>query len=96
MYMTKNLSNKLYLKKQIYGLRMNKRTALSMNERTTMLDHLIFFSKVINELLTIDVKIDEEDKVLILLNLLPQSYNHIVYAYSYAVQFSLAYSPSCA
>jgi len=49
-----------------------------MNERTVVLDHLNFFNKVISELLAIDVKIDEEDKALILLSSLPQSYNHIV------------------
>ena len=43
-----------------------------------MLEHLNFFNKVINELLTTDVKIDEEDKALILLSLLPESYDHIV------------------
>ena len=28
LYMTKSLSNKLYLKKQLYGLRMNEETAV--------------------------------------------------------------------
>jgi len=42
------------------------------------LEHLNFFNKVINELLTVDVKINEEDKVLILLSSLLQSYDHIV------------------
>jgi len=42
------------------------------------LKHLNFFNKVIRELLINDVKIDEEDKALILLNSLPQSYDHIV------------------
>ena len=59
MYMTKSLSNKLYLKKHLYRLRMNK--------RITVLEHLNFFKKVINKLLAVDVKIDEEDKTLILL-----------------------------
>ena len=36
--------------------------------RATVLEHLNFFNKVINELLTIDVKIDEEDKTVILLS----------------------------
>jgi len=70
LYMTKSLSNKLYIKKQLYGLRMN--------EETVVLEHLNFFNKVISELLAVDVKIDEEDKVLILLSSLPESYNHIV------------------
>ena len=70
LYMIKSLSNKLYLKKQLYGLQMK--------EGTTVLEHMNFFNKVINELLTVDVKIDEEDKVLILLSSLLESYNHIV------------------
>ena len=40
--------------------------------------YLNFFKKVINELLVVDVKIDREDKALILLSLLPQSYDHII------------------
>ena len=62
--MIKNIPNKLYLKKQLYGLHMK--------EGTTMLKHLNFFNKVTSELLTVDVKIDEEDKVLILLSSLPE------------------------
>ena len=61
--MTKSLSNKLYLKKLLYGLRMK--------EGTTVLEHLNFFNKVTNEILAIDVKINEEDKALILLSSLP-------------------------
>jgi len=68
--MTKSLSNKLYLKKQLYGLRMK--------EGTTVLEHLNFFNKVISELLAVDIKSDEEDKALILLNSLSESYDHIV------------------
>ena len=70
LYMMKSLSNKLYLKKQLYGL--------CMNEGTAVLEHLNFFNKIINELLAIDVKIDEEDKALILLSFLLESYDHIV------------------
>jgi len=69
LYMMKSLSNKLYLKKQLYEL--------CMNEGTVVLDHLNFFNKVIIELLVVDVKTDEEDKALILLSSLPESYNHI-------------------
>ena len=70
LYKTKSLSNKLYLKKQLYGI--------CMNERTSVLKYLSFFNKVISELLDANVKIDEEDKALILLILFPESYNHIV------------------
>ena len=65
LYMTKSLSNKVYLKKQLYGL--------CMNEGTAVLEHLNFFNKVISELLTADVKIDEEDKALILFSSLAKS-----------------------
>ena len=39
---------------------------------------LNFFNEVINELLAVDVKIDEENKALILLSSLSESYDHIV------------------
>ena len=42
------------------------------------MEHLNFFNKVISELLTIDVKIDEKDKALILLSFILESYDHIV------------------
>ena len=68
--MTKSLFNKMYLKKQLYGLRMN--------EGTAVLEHLNFFNKVINELLAVDVKIDEKDKALMLLSSLSESYDYII------------------
>ena len=37
-----------------------------------------FFNKIINELLTVNIKIDKEEKALILLSSLPQSYDHII------------------
>ena len=49
-----------------------------MNEWTAVLEHLNFFNKVISELLAVNVKIDEEDKALILLSSLSESYDHIV------------------
>jgi len=70
LYMTKSIFNKLYLKKQLYGLCMTKGSAV--------LEHLKFFNKVTNELLTVNLKIDEEDKTLILLSLLSEPYDHIV------------------
>ena len=42
-----------------------------MKEGTAVLEYLNFFNKVISEFLTVDVKIDEEDKALILLSSLP-------------------------
>jgi len=73
LYMMKSLSNKMYLKKQLYELHMN--------EVTAMLEHLNFF-----KLLTVDVKIDEEDKTLILLSSLTESYDHIVTTIFYGME----------
>ena len=47
-----------------------------MNKGTAILEHLNFFKKVISGLLAVDVKIDEEDKTLILLSSLSESYDH--------------------
>jgi len=49
-----------------------------MNEGIIVLQYLNFFNKIISELLVVDVKIDEEDKALMLLSSLPQSYDHII------------------
>jgi len=68
--MIKSLFNKLYIKKQLYELCIKK--------GTPMLEHVNIFNKVISELLAVDVKIDEEDKALILRSLFPELYDHIV------------------
>jgi len=57
--------------------------ALSQETTITVLEHLNFFNKIINELLAVNVKIDEEDKALILLSSLPESYEHIITAMQY-------------
>src|SRR3954469_16360636 len=70
LYMTKSLSNKLYVKKQLYGLRMA--------EGAPILQHLNDFNKIVSDLLALEVKMEEEDKALILLSSLPPSYDHLV------------------
>ena len=42
-----------------------------MKEETSLLEHLNFFNKVISKFLTVDAKIDEEDKALLLVSSLP-------------------------
>ena len=49
-----------------------------MKEGIAVLEHLNFLNKITSELLTVDVKIDKEDKALILFNSLPVSYDHII------------------
>ena len=61
--MTKSLSNKLFLKKQLYSL--------WMKEGTTVLHHFNAFNQILNNLLALEVKLEEEDKTLLLLSSLP-------------------------
>ena len=68
----------IYDEKSLQQVESQETTILATHEGTSMLEYINFFNKVINELLTIDVKIDEEDKALILLSSLSQSYDHII------------------
>lgn len=70
LYMGKSLSNKLHLKKQLYRLKLD--------EGYDVLEHMNTFNKMIIDLLKLDVKLDDEDKSLLFLSSLPDSYDHFV------------------
>ena len=59
-YMSKSLTNKLYLKQKLYGLKMLEGLDLSQ--------HINLFNQVIGNLKRVDVKFKDEDKALMLLN----------------------------
>jgi len=63
LYMMMSLSNKLFLKKQLYSLRMT--------EETSVLQHLNMLNQILRDLLALEVKLEEEDKSLLLLSSLP-------------------------
>jgi len=69
LFMTKSLSNKLFLKKKLYSLQMK--------EGTSILQYLNAFNKILSDLLALKVKLEEEDKALLLLSSLLSSYNHL-------------------
>ncbi|KAH7849584.1 hypothetical protein Vadar_019987 [Vaccinium darrowii] len=68
--MRKNLTNKLYVKKQLYGLQMK--------EGTNLLEHLNSYNMLNSQLVGFGVTLDEEDKAILLLASLPPSYDHLV------------------
>ena len=68
-YMKKSVENKIYLKKKLF--RFDCKKGISMAK------HLDDFNKIITDLLTLDVTINDEDKTL-LLNSLPGSYEFLV------------------
>ncbi|KAJ8625128.1 hypothetical protein MRB53_033658 [Persea americana] len=70
-YMTKSLENRIYLKKKLF--RFEYRQGIFMTE------HLDDFNKIIADLMNIDVKIDDDDKALLLLNSIPDSYDHFTH-----------------
>ena len=63
--MSKSLTNKLYLKQKLYGLKMAEGLDLSQ--------HINVFNQIISDLKRIDVKFEDEDKALMLLNSFPAS-----------------------
>jgi len=70
LYMTESLSNKLFMKYQLYCLRMK--------DDKPILQYLNTYNRIISDLLALEVKLEEEDKALLLLSSLPSSYDHLV------------------
>ena len=68
--MSNSLTNRLYLKKQLYGLKMS--------EGSDVRDHINQFNKYITQLLSLEVEIEAEDQAIILLSSLPRSYETLV------------------
>lgn len=68
LYMTKSLASKLCLKQQLYFFKMTKSRSI--------IEQLADFNKILDDLENIEVKHDDEDKALLLLNALPKSFEH--------------------
>ena len=73
--MSKSLMNKLYLNQRLYGLKMQ--------EGSNLAQHVNIFNQIFTNLVRVDVKIEDEDKVIILLCSLPPSYEHLVTTLTY-------------
>ena len=70
LYMTKSVKKIIYLKRQLYGMRMKKGTKIA--------DHFNVFNTLICQLSSMDVKIDDEYKSINLLCTLPESWGQVV------------------
>src|SRR5436190_11611011 len=70
LYSGKSLTNRLYLKKRLYNLRMVEGTPLKQ--------HLDVFNSIIMDLGNIDIKVESEDQALIVLSPLLASYESFV------------------
>ncbi|GMP62704.1 hypothetical protein CsSME_00024701 [Camellia sinensis var. sinensis] len=68
-FMTKSIESRLYLRKRLF--RFDYIKGISMNE------HLNNFNKIITDLKNLDDQVGDEDKALLLLNSLPDSYDHL-------------------
>ena len=70
LFMRKSLANRLILKKKLY--------TLAMEEGEDVKKYLDTFNKVILDLKSLEVKVDEEDQAIILLSSLPKSYENVM------------------
>ncbi|KAH9704361.1 Integrase catalytic domain-containing protein [Citrus sinensis] len=70
LFLKKSLAKRLYMKRKLY--------TFSMKEGTAMKDHLDEFNKLILDLENVNVMLEDEDRALILLSSLPDSYEHFM------------------
>jgi hypothetical protein len=72
LYQSKSLLNKLFLRKKLYNLRMR--------DGDSVVDHLNAFNTVVSQLVSIEIKILDEDRCINLFFSLPYSWDSLVVA----------------
>ena len=81
LYMTKSLANRLYVKQRLYSFKIIDEKGIE--------EQLETFNKTLDDLENIDVKLEDEDKAIILLNALPRSFEHLKDAMLYGRETSI-------
>ena len=72
LYQSKSLVNNLFLQKKLYKLKMK--------DGDLVTEHLNAFNIVVSQLLSVDIKISNEDKCITLLCSLPDSWDRLAIA----------------
>jgi hypothetical protein len=75
LYMMKSLMSRIYLKRQLYSLRIK--------EGTKVVYHLNTFNTLIVQLTSMEIKFEDEDKVITLLCSFPESWDNLVTSISF-------------
>lgn len=79
--MTKSLANRLCMKQRLYSYKFSEERGIG--------EQLEEFNKAVDDLENIDVQINDEDKVILLLNALPKNYDHLRDAMVYGRETTL-------
>jgi hypothetical protein len=70
LYQSKSLVNKLFLRKKLYNLRMR--------DGDLVAEHFNSFNTMVSQLVSVDIKISDEDKCISLLCSLPDLWDSLV------------------
>jgi len=70
LYLEKNLTTKLNLKRDLYMLKME--------DGANLMEHLNVFKELLDQLGRVDIKVEEKDQTLLLLTSLSDSFEHMV------------------